>query len=213
MLKEDYLTSENCSNKIIQWGSELQCFQKRWKPFTLQHTALLVIDMQNYFLDDKSHAFVPSSRHVLKNVLQLISLFRNHSQPIIFTYFAIAREADPIGNWWGDTVREDSFQSQIFPAFRPRENEYIFRKSTYDSFYRTELETILRSSNIKHVVVAGVLSNLCCETTARQAFIRNFSVFFALDATAAYTEEMHLATLKNISYGFATPISTREMLQ
>ncbi len=61
--------------------------------------------------------------------------------------------------------------------------------------------------------ITRVLTNLCCETAAREAFVRDFDVFFAIDATAAYNEEMHLATLMNFAYGFATPVTTYSIVQ
>ena len=56
---------------------------------------------------------------------------------------------------------------------------------------------------MKEVIVTGVMTNLCCETTARDAFIRGFRVFFSTDATATINAELHEATLKNMAYGFA----------
>ena len=56
------------------------------------------------------------------------------------------------------------------------------------------------------------MTNLCCETTARDAFMRGFRVYFLLDGTATCTEEYHLATLKNLAYGFAYIVTCEEML-
>ena len=56
---------------------------------------------------------------------------------------------------------------------------------------------------MRQVVVCGVLTNLCCETTARSAFMRGFEVYFLEDGTATFSEEMHEAALLNLGYGFA----------
>ena len=55
-------------------------------------------------------------------------------------------------------------------------------------------------------MIAGVLTHLCCETTARSAFVRGFKVFFTVDGTATYYEDFHRATLLNLSHGFAVPV-------
>jgi bifunctional isochorismate lyase/aryl carrier protein len=55
------------------------------------------------------------------------------------------------------------------------------------------------------------MTNICCETTARSAFVRGFEVFFAIDGTATYSEEHHLATIMNFSYGFVIPILLDEL--
>jgi len=87
----------------------------------------------------------------------------------------------------------------------------IIEKNQYDAFYNTNLEQILHENNISQVIVCGVLTNICCETTARSAFVRGFETFFTIDGTAAYSEEHHMATISNLSYGFAIPILLDEL--
>ncbi|MBS3116982.1 isochorismatase family protein [Candidatus Woesearchaeota archaeon] len=214
MLKEQYFTEQNAKSKVKQWEKQLCPYRKRGRELNLQNSALLIIDMQNYFLDKKSHAFVPASSLVVKNIKKVLSFYRKECLPVIFTYFAVTKsETDPILKWWGDTVYEGSIQSRIIRELRFQSNEIVIRKRSYSAFYKTKLEQILKSKKIKEIVITGVLTNLCCETTARDAFARGFQVFFPADATAAYTEEMHLATLKNLSYGFATPFFVEKLLK
>jgi isochorismate hydrolase len=213
MVKENYLTEENFNHKIKKWERKLSEYNDRWKPFTLDDSALVVIDMQNYFLSESSHAFVVSSKFITGNIIKLIDQFRDQGKLIVFTRFAVKPdENDPIENWWNNTVKDGSFNSKINLIVLPDKNEFVIRKRTYDSFYNTSLEKLLREKKIKNLIITGVLTNLCCETTARSAFNRNFNVYFVIDATAAYNEEMHLSSLRNISYGFATPVSTKEIL-
>jgi len=84
-------------------------------------------------------------------------------------------------------------------------------KHQYDAFYDTNLEEILNKKNISQLVICGVMTNICCETTARSAFVRGFEVFFTIDGTATYSEEHHMATLTNLSYGFAIPVLLEEL--
>jgi isochorismate hydrolase len=65
------------------------------------------------------------------------------------------------------------------------------------------LQERLVEMGVKEVIVTGVMTNLCCETTAREAFVKGFRVFFSTDATATSDLELHEATLKNLAYGFA----------
>jgi len=62
------------------------------------------------------------------------------------------------------------------------------------------------------LAVTGVMTHLCCETTARSAFMRGFDVFFAIDGTATYTEALHRAALLNLAHGFTLPVLTEEIL-
>ena len=79
----------------------------------------------------------------------------------------------------------------------------VVEKTTYSAFRGTRLEEYLAERGVEEVIVSGVMTNLCCETTAREAFVRGFRVFFSTDATATATAEMHEATLMNMAYGFA----------
>jgi isochorismate hydrolase len=56
------------------------------------------------------------------------------------------------------------------------------------------------------------MAHLCCETTARSAFVRGFEVFFVVDATATYNRQFHQSTLINLAHGFAIPVLTQEVL-
>lgn len=79
----------------------------------------------------------------------------------------------------------------------------VVEKNTYSAFGNTRLQEMLEGMGVKEVIVTGVMTNLCCETTAREAFVRGFRVFFSADATGTADEELHEATLKNMAYGFA----------
>lgn len=81
--------------------------------------------------------------------------------------------------------------------------DMVVEKNTYSAFRKTGLEDKLVEMGVEEVIVTGVMTNLCCETTAREAFIRGFRVFFSTDATATSDLDLHDATLKNMAYGFA----------
>lgn len=77
----------------------------------------------------------------------------------------------------------------------------------------TNLEEKLKKMGVEEVIVSGVMTNLCCETTAREAFVRGFRVFFSTDATATTSEDLHQATLKNMAYGFAYLVDCKRIKQ
>ena len=62
---------------------------------------------------------------------------------------------------------------------------------------------MLRCLRVEDVVISGVMTNLCCESTARDAYFRDYRVFFPADGTGSISEEMHLASLLNLAFGFA----------
>jgi isochorismate hydrolase len=98
-------------------------------------------------------------------------------------------------------------------VFEPRSGETIIRKTTYDSFYGTQLEMILRAGSISQVLITGVLTHLCCETTARSAFVRGFEVYAAVDAMASSSEELHLGSLLSMADGVGVMMDTASILR
>jgi isochorismate hydrolase len=72
---------------------------------------------------------------------------------------------------------------------------------------------MLGSAGVEQVVVVGVLTHLCCETTARDAFMRGFDVFFVADATATKSLSLHVASLRTLADGFCTLATTEEVLR
>jgi len=103
-------------------------------------------------------------------------------------------------------------QKKIPLIFTQHLNTTIIRKSQYDAFYGTKLERILRDKGISQVIICGVITHLCCEATARSAFVRGFKVSLTIDGTATYNEQFHRATLWSAAHGFAVPMLTNEII-
>jgi len=181
--------------------------------FTPQTSALLVIDMQEYFCNPMSHAYFKDSTAILPNIHQLITIYRQQSLSIIFTRYALLRTEQPgaMGRWWNDVLYDDNVMSHIIDALQPNPQEQVIRKTQYSAFFETDLNQILRKQHVTTIVITGVLTHLCCETTARDAFMRDYDVFFITDATASDTPMLHTASINTLSDGFATITTANEV--
>ena len=168
-----------------------------WRP-EKSRTAILFIDCQEYFRDLISP--------ILGNIENVIEAAHRAEVPLFFTQHGHKPNEEPglLGEWWADIIIEGSKSAQFLPEMGVRSGDTIIKKDRYSAFYKTNLEEMLRERNIKDLIVGGVITNLCCETTARDAFVRDFRVFFLVDGTSTANPDFHLATLKNLSYGFAT---------
>lgn len=169
-------------------------------------SALLVIDMQNYFSS--------MAQPILPNVLSTIHLCRRASIPVIFTRHSHKSSDDygMLGEWWnGDLVIDGTVEAELMSELDRRPDDVVVEKTVYSAFANTGLEKLLRERGLEEVIVTGVMTNLCCETTAREAFVRRFRVFFSADATATSDEELHEATLKNLAYGFAYLVDCKRL--
>ncbi|XP_058728326.1 nicotinamidase 2 [Vicia villosa] len=168
--------------------------------------ALLVIDMQNYFSSMASP--------ILSNLNTTITLCRRASIPVIFTRHSHKSPSDHgmLHEWWsGDLIIDGTVEADLMTSLNRKGDEMVVEKSTYSAFRKTGLEEKLVEMGVDEVIVTGVMTNLCCETTAREAFIRGFRVFFSTDATATSDKDLHEATLKNMAYGFAYLIDSHKL--
>jgi nicotinamidase-related amidase len=159
--------------------------------------ALLVIDAQGHFAS-LAAAAMPA-------IARTVALCRAAGVPVVYTRHVDAEpRSGPLEEWWpGDRIDAGTPAAELLPAAGRAPGDLVVEKSTYSAFAGTGLEAALRGEGVEEVVVAGVMTNLCCETTARDAFVRGFRVFFSADATATVSSDLHDATLANLAYGFA----------
>lgn len=198
-MKENYLTKA----KAIKIKNEAAgLFNHQKIEFNPDSSALLVLDMQKFFADKGSHAYIPSIDYIIPNISGLI----NHFKHVIFTKHINTEEnAGLMGKWWKDIIKQDSI---VFNT----ESHTVIQKSQYDAFYNTGLEGVLNGLNAKSLVITGVMTHLCCETTARSAFVRGFNTFFVIDGTATYNERFHRGSVYNLAHGFAVPVLAEEII-
>ncbi len=216
MNDEYYVTESNLNEKAMLWEKEIRPYNLHKMEPNFPSTALLVIDMQNYFLESKSKTFTPGGLAVIPNSAKLIKAFRKSKLPVIYTahvHKSPEMDGGIMSWWWQGMIIENTDDAKIHQALAPRPEEKIISKHRYSAFYNTDLEITLRCLKITDLVICGVMTNLCCETTAREAFMRDYRVFFLLDATGTIDEELHLAALKNVAFGFAYVTNTENVLR
>lgn len=102
---------------------------------------------------------------------------------------------------------------RIWHALAPEPGEVIIHKPSYGAFYDTPLATILGNLGRDTVIICGTLTNLCCGTTARQAYERGFWVVVGSDVTATNDPAVHEHELMTLRYGFACVLTAEEIVQ
>jgi isochorismate hydrolase len=182
----------------------------------LINPALLVIDMQKYFVSPEGRAHFPDARSIIGNVNTLIGTFRNAGKPLFFTRHGQKRgqSAGLMQSWWkGRLIYEDEEQADLAPEINLEQSDKVIKKQHYDAFRETPLAEILTDGGIKELVICGVMTDLCVETTARQAFMNGFQPVVIRDATASKTAELHMAALKTLAHGFAYVVETERITE
>jgi ureidoacrylate peracid hydrolase len=212
---QPYITAETIVSKTEQWLRQIAPFNTHPMSLNRNAAALLVVDMQRFFLEPSSPTFTVGGPPIIPNISALIKKFRDAHRPVIYTchvHQADGADAGIMKWWWAGMCIEGTSESLVHDDIAPLPGEKIVYKHRYSAFYNTDLETVLRGLKIEDLVITGIMSNMCCESTARDAYFRDYRVFFPADATGSVTEEMHLATLLNLAFGFAHVTRTSQLL-
>jgi ureidoacrylate peracid hydrolase len=213
---EAYATPETISSKGNHWLDGISAFNTHKMVLNPIKSALLVVDMQSFFLDPASPSFTCGGLAILPNLKRLVQAYRSRGLPVIYTrhvHHPGLLDAGIMGWWWKGMCLEGTPESEVHPELAPQPGEKEILKHRYSAFYNTDLETILRVMKVEDLVITGIMTNMCCESTARDAYFRDYRVFFLADATGSITEEMHLASLLNLAFGFAWVTSVDTILE
>ncbi len=181
----------------------------------LTASALAVIDMQRYFLDAEAEAYLAPPENLVRNVSAIIAAFRSARRPIVFTKHAHAKDDDAgqMVRWWnGRLPRKGDPESELIAAIELAEGDRLITKKKYSAFEETDLDSWLRERGVETLVLCGVMTNLCVETTARHAFLKDFQPVVVEDACASNSRERHDASMSNLEYGFAFVLETSAII-
>ena len=185
---------------------------------TTMATALLVIDMQN--------AFAPMVTASLPNVTKLITHFQAHGLPIIFTQHGHTDDelTPPFRNqlvrkWGADgSIRMGSEDWDFIPDIKELINvSSIIPKNTYDAFLGSKikgnkLDEVLSKEDVERVIVCGVMTDCCCDTTARGAFNRGFETWLVGDACGSANRAQHRRGLQVFEFGFGEVVTSEQVI-
>lgn len=213
---EPYVTSDILEAKTQEWLEKIEPFNQHRMQLDREKSALLVIDMQNFFLDPASPTFTCGGPAILPNLKELIQAFRAAGRPVIYAchvHHPDRIDAGIMGWWWEGMCVEGTPESKVHDDITPLPNEKVILKHRYSAFFNTDLETILRCLKVEDLVISGIMTNMCCESTARDAYYRDYRIFFLADCTGSINEEMHTASLLNLSLGFAYVTTTQDIIR
>ncbi|MDB5842343.1 MAG: Isochorismatase hydrolase [Herminiimonas sp.] len=189
-----------------------------------ENAALVVVDVQNEFCADdgvfgKAGNDLSMVQEMLPNLQRLIEGARAAGVPVIFVQAIYDPQYLPPA--WHERNARIGFETPRclsgtwgadFYKVAPMPGEAVVRKHRYSAFVDTELDLILRSQQIRTVIVAGVATNICVESTARDAFMKDYYVVFMDDASATYKKEAHEAAVANVALAFGTAATVGEVL-
>ncbi|MDI6728929.1 MAG: cysteine hydrolase family protein [Thermodesulfovibrionales bacterium] len=175
--------------------------------------ALLVIDVQNEYFTGKLPVSYPAGS--LENILKAMDAANEYGIPVIVIQHTAKASDSPV-------FRKGSHEWELHPEIAKRPCDILIEKNLPGSFTGTILESWLRERNIDTLVISGYMTQICCDTTARQAFHLGFAVEFLSDATGTLSftnnagsvtdEELHRAILVTQAMRFSKVIKTSEWI-
>jgi ureidoacrylate peracid hydrolase len=215
--------SDPIRQRILQRRGRLRVFER----LDVARAALVIIDMQNIFCQPGGALEIPASRQTTGNVNRLAAACRAAAIPVIwirsyhpaggadwrmFFDFFISPER---GRLAAEQLQETHPGSAIYAEMCVEPSDFIVSKNRYSCLLpgSSTLERLLRSLGRDNLILCGTRTNVCCESTARDAMMLDFKVFFVSDGTSALSPEEHQATLDTLAQSFADVVTTDELLK
>jgi bifunctional isochorismate lyase / aryl carrier protein len=210
MRREAFYTPETIDAQAAELLASLDDY-RRPVPVSLDpaSTALVVLDAQRWFTEPESRAFVPAAPAILPRVnaltAALVNVYRTR-------HLNTPQDAGMMAEWWRALIRREDPLSELDPRLASV-NAVLIEKTQYDAFHGTDLEQRLRRRGVETLILCGMMTHLCVETSARAAFVRGFRVVIPVDAVATYNEELQRASLLTLAHGCAGLTTVRRLAE
>ena len=186
-------------------------------------TALVVVDMQNAFMmPGVAHAPCLTAQDIVPNINRLASAVRQTGGTVV--WIKTAYTDDTLENWstlYGmlgpkgaqkraKALTRGSKGYELWPTLEVRDGDLTVEKNRYSAFIQgsSDLADVLRARGLDTLLITGTVTNVCCESTARDAMMLNFKTIMLTDGNAAVTDEDHNASLIGFYLIFGDIMST-----
>lgn len=188
-------------------------------------TALIIVDVQNDFCHNggvfgKKGFDLSHVENAVNNLLHFVTQCRQYHLPIIFVGTVHSNWTDSeswIGRLEGAArempiCRPESWGAEFYKV-KPLTADFIVTKHRFSGFVGTDLDLVLRSKGIETLLMTGVATNVCVETTARDGFNRDYRIILIEDCCAAFSPEEHASTITNINKYFGTVTNSQVLVE
>jgi nicotinamidase/pyrazinamidase len=172
--------------------------------------SVLVIDVINDFVSgvlgsERAAAIVPSVKGLLDHA-------RGVGWPVVYITDAHLPEGDGEFDLWPAHAVEGTWGAQVVEEIRPMEGDHHLLKRRYSCFYATGLDALLRELGVGTVILTGLVTNICVQHTAADAFFRGYRVIVPRDCVEAPTDEAQRSSLGYMEEMYKAEITTSEAL-
>jgi ureidoacrylate peracid hydrolase len=189
-------------------------------------TALIVVDMQNYFVAEGFPLEVPLARAIVPNINRAAKAMRAAGGTVLWVQTTAAGALEHWGNLHKhmltpersrtrlESLDEAADGFKLYPELEALAADLRIKKIKYSAFITgsSDIDAQLRSRGIETLLVTGTVTNVCCESTARDAMMLDYRVIMLSDGNASLTDEEHAASLNNFMIFFGDVMSTDEAI-
>lgn len=189
------------------------------------NTALIVVDMQNSFCADEGGCGKPglpiqNLKTAIQPCVRLVAAARKASIPVIYTRYMYRPDYADGGVLIkhllpelkdAQALQSGTWDVEVIPELTPLDGDFIVDKNRPSSFYGTNLESILKGIGADSLVVCGVTTNCCVESTVRDASHRDYKTFVVQDAVAELDDERQQVSLRSMAMLFANLVSVSDV--
>lgn len=191
-------------------------------------SALIVIDMQNAFVDDCNPSCIPVARKIVPAINHLATEVRARGGTVVWVYTTFNDNTKTQWNAFFGGVYSDTFSDAVIAHLREgsdghrlwheldiKAHDLTFSKDRFSAFLpgHCKLAEYLQAQSIDTVLITGTVTNVCCESSARDALMQNFNVVMVSDANAALTDDDHNASMTAIAQTFGDVMTSDEVVQ
>src|SRR5262249_46824375 len=192
-----------------------------------RRTAHVVVDLQNGFMAPGQPVEIAQAREIVPNVNRISSALRAAGGLVVYIQNTIDAAAKrDWSNWFAHmsgkkreaaifaAFAEGSYGHALWPELEVLPQDIRVNKRRFGAFVpgSSDLHAVLQARNIDTLIITGTATNVCCESTARDAMMMNYKVIFVADGTATYNDEEHNAALGIILAMFADVMTTDEVV-
>ena len=211
------------TERLVRRRGQLEMFPA----LNARRTALLAIDLQNMFLEVGAPLEIPYAREVVPQINILAAALRDIGGLVVWVANVFTSETATTWTRYFENVNSPEFSDRILTGLARgdplqalwqdcavHDADLLSEKDRYSAFYspRSNLDATLRARGIDTLVIAGTLTNICCETTARDAMQLDYKIVMLSDGCATRTDAEHNATLGTIMSNFGDVASVEEVI-
>jgi len=172
-------------------------------------TALLIIDMINDFITGKFEN--ERAKEIIPNIKKLSETARSSEIPLVFVCDTHGKD-DHEFSVWGEHAIDGTEGSKIVPELEKKEEDYKLEKSKYSAFFDTELSSLLEELGVERLVLTGVLTHICIQHTAADAFYRGYEIVVPEDAVEDVSDNLHEDSLDFMKENYNAKVKSCEEL-